>query len=110
VILYELLTGCLPVDPTTLGHTEFLARLARGELDPARPSVRAGHRRELASDLDWIVMKALEVDRARRYAPTASYCFRKFVRRNQLAVLGSGVLLARAMFSSVSARQTRVPA
>ena len=131
VILYELLTGCLPVDPATLGHTEFLARLARGELDPARPSVRAGRGRELASDLDWIVMKALDVDRARRYEtplalaedleryarkepvaarpPTASYCFRKFVRRNQLAVLGSGVLLASlAVFGSVSARQARV--
>jgi hypothetical protein len=69
----------------------------------------------LRGDLDWIVMKALEKDRTRRYetandfamdirrhlsnetvsagAPTAGYRFAKFLRRNK-AALGVGAALA----------------
>src|SRR5215472_9949834 len=59
VILYELLAGCLPIDPRGSTHLEFLNRLANGELQPSRPSSRAqdpGLRKEIAGDLDWIVM------------------------------------------------------
>ena len=118
VMLYEALTGCLPTDPADLGHTEFLARLARGELTPPRPSTRvqktaaaAGFRQQVDLDLDWIVMKALEADRERRYdtaaalaedlerflraepiaarPPTVRYRTAKFVRRHKVQVAAS---------------------
>jgi serine/threonine protein kinase len=87
VILYELLTGCLPFPSAELrsvGYDELLRRLR--EVEPPRPSVQASThagcemapskreladvetlRRRLRGDLDAITMKALEKDRARRY-------------------------------------------
>jgi len=125
VLLYELLTGALPFDQTTLRQAAFgeIQRIIREE-EPAKPSTRlsslgddsatsAKRRRvdpkslyrELRGDLDWIVMKALEKDRSRRYAsasefakdlhrhrrgepveaapPSKLYRLSRFVRRNQ---------------------------
>src|SRR5262249_28307226 len=88
VLLYELLTGSTPFDRGALmkaGLDEI--RRVIGEEDPARPSTRlstmaageltiAAERRHSAGpnlirsvrgDLDWIVMKALEKERSRRY-------------------------------------------
>jgi len=91
VILYELLAGCLPADPATIGNAEFLSLLAKGELKTPRPSSRAsekvdgiteaarkrgttaaGLKRQIEGDLDWIVMNALEVRRERRYDSAAA--------------------------------------
>jgi len=88
VLLYELLTGKTPFEPKELmasgldamRHTlrekepMFPSTLV-GALDQKDSSTTAGHRhtesRKLVSvlrgDLDWIVMKALEKDRRRRY-------------------------------------------
>ena len=88
VVLYELLTGTTPFPEKTLlskGYGEMQRILA--EEDPQRPSLRlstlqgeqktviAKNRsseaialsRQLKGDLDWIIMKALEKDRSRRY-------------------------------------------
>jgi non-specific serine/threonine protein kinase/serine/threonine-protein kinase len=88
VILYELLSGALPLEGGTLraAGPEFMARMLR-EQDPKTPSTRlrefapeqlaataqdrrvepgALHRR-LRGDLDWITLKALDRDRTRRY-------------------------------------------
>jgi serine/threonine protein kinase len=88
VLLYELLTGLTPFDAKELlavGLNEM--RRTIQEKEPNSPSTRlsslpgnelstAAHRRgleaprlvtELRGDLDWIVMKCLEKDRARRY-------------------------------------------
>ncbi|MCH8344938.1 MAG: serine/threonine protein kinase [Planctomycetes bacterium] len=91
VLLYELLVGALPFDPTTLRKAAFgeIQRIIR-EVEPPKPSTRLSSLgdestiyaekrradprsllRELRGDLDWITMKALEKDRTRRYA-TAS--------------------------------------
>src|SRR5438132_1643279 len=92
VLLYELLTGKTPFDAKELlaAGLEEMRRTIR-EKEPVRPSTRlstlqaaelttaAKHRRVdgpnllklIRGDLDWIVMKCLEKDRARRYA-TAS--------------------------------------
>ncbi len=89
VLLYELLTGTTPFDTAELGRVGLaeVQRVIREE-EPARPSLRVstqdnaavarqrgvdvpGLGRLLRGDLDWIVMKALEKDRSRRY-PTAS--------------------------------------
>jgi serine/threonine protein kinase len=141
VLLYELLTGTTPLTPKRLrqaAYTELL-RLIREE-EPERPSTRLSHSGEqlatisaqrrteparltklLRGELDWIVMKALEKDRARRYEtanglardverhlaneaveacpPSAGYRLRKFVRRHKgrlAAALAVPVLLLAA--------------
>lgn len=88
VILYELLTGSTPLDKDTLGSNAFLKvlKIIR-EKDPPRPSnrlntstheaiTRVGNQRKISvgklkqilrGELDWVVMKALEKDRTRRY-------------------------------------------
>ncbi len=92
VVLYELITGCTPFDRDTLKRASFdeMRRIIR-EDEPIRPSSRIStleNRQQstlverdkgdwrrinasIQSELDWIVMRALEKDRARRY-PTAS--------------------------------------
>ena len=136
VLLYELLTGRPPFDPKTLvsGGIDAMRRTLR-EREPQRPSlmlttlqgeelsVLAGqHGAEalklistLRGDLDWIVMKALEKDRRRRYEtanglamdiarylndepviarpPSRWYRFQKLVRRNQV-VFGAAAVVA----------------
>jgi len=93
VVLYELLTGATPFDVATL-RTGAIADLWRQirEVEPARPSSRASttgsewpeiaRRRgldparlapALRGDLDWIVLKALEKDRARRYESASAF-------------------------------------
>ena len=133
VVLYELLTGCTPLDPRKLREVgyEEIQRLIREE-EPPRPSTRISTLgealpevarqhgaeplklgKQLRGDLDWIVMKALEKDRERRYdtatgvardiehylqhepvsagPPRAAYRLRKLVRRHQgfFAALGA---------------------
>ncbi len=136
VLLYELLTGSPPFSGKELqkkGMLEML-RVVREE-EPPRPSTKlstadalptlsANRGTEpkkltglLRNELDWIVMKALEKDRTRRYdtangfaadvlryltgepvlahPPGAGYRLKKFVRRNRVQVIAAGgVLLA----------------
>ena len=137
VLLYELLTGSTPLDRKRLKQGAMLEmlRVIREEESPL-PSMRLSTTEELANiaacrnieprklsglvrgDLDWIVMKALEKDRNRRYEtanglaadlrrylddepvqacpPSTAYRLRKFVRRNQRALATAalvGVLL-----------------
>jgi hypothetical protein len=88
VLLYELLTGQTPFDADHLLHSglDEMRRIIREE-EPPRPSNRLGTlglaeatelsgkwlmkvpelARGVRGDLDWIVMKALEKDRSRRY-------------------------------------------
>jgi len=147
VLLYELLTGKTPFDAKRIleAGLDEIRRIIREE-DPPRPSTRistleaaeqttvASHRqsepRKLASlirgDLDWIVMKCLEKDRAGRYEtanglamdiqrhlnnepvlarpPTAVYRVRRFVRRHRVSVavaLGFFLLLTVATSLSI---------
>lgn len=135
VLLYELLTGVTPIDTTTLTRSGYdeIQRMIR-EVTPPKPSTRlscaettidvAQQRRselkklqhEISGDLDWIVMKTIEKDRARRYdsvnaladdigryldnepvaarPPSGAYKFRKFVQRNRGRVLAGAVLLS----------------
>jgi eukaryotic-like serine/threonine-protein kinase len=131
VLLFELLVGALPFDAEVQrarGFVEIQRRLR--EEDPPRPSVRlralgdfaeaaASNRqvevkaleRRLRGDLDWIVLKALEKERTRRYgsafelsadiqrhlrdepvlarSPSKSYRLYKFMRRHRSAVIGA---------------------
>ncbi len=82
VLLFELLTGTTPLDVETLRKAAF-CEIERSilEADPPKPSTRATELRrrthstpqptvapaDIQEDLDWIVMKALEKDRERRY-------------------------------------------
>jgi serine/threonine protein kinase len=86
VLLYELLTGSTPIDRKSLGRAALLEvlRLVR-EVEAPRPSTKLSTSEALPSiaanrgtepaklakllrgELDWVVMKALEKDRTRRY-------------------------------------------
>jgi len=92
VVLYELLAGAQPFDSEELraaGFDEMRRRIREDE--PPKPSTRVsslgdasqvaalqrrtdiqGLTKALRGDLDWIVMKALEKDRSRRYDSPSS--------------------------------------
>jgi serine/threonine protein kinase/tetratricopeptide (TPR) repeat protein len=133
VLLYELLTGSPPFTKKDLekaGMLEML-RVIR-EQEPSKPSTKlsssdalrtlsanrgtepAKLTRLVRGELDWIVMKALEKDRNRRYEtansfaldvqryladepvlacpPSTSYRLKKLVRRNKGPVLAAGLV------------------
>ncbi len=135
VLLYELLTGTTPFDGHELRSKAYdeMQRVIR-DVDPPKPSTRLSTMRgELAAvaaarhveprrlnstvrgELDWIVMKAIDKDRTRRYEtanglaadvmryladepvsarpPTTAYLLRKFVRRNRVPVIASAAVL-----------------
>ena len=89
VLLYELMTGVLPLEPEDIEAFQLMLRVLKE--DPPRPSDRyqtldplrraeiaacrgtepAGLRRQLRGDVDSIVMKAMEKDRRRRYGSAA---------------------------------------
>jgi tetratricopeptide (TPR) repeat protein len=135
VLLYELLTGSTPFDTGELlkAGLDEIRRVIREE-EPVRPSTRlskltdadlttvaqARHAeppaliRTVHGDLDWIVMKAVEKDRTRRYAtanglaldiqrfltneaisarpPSKLYRFKKVAQRNKLLFTAVGVI------------------
>jgi serine/threonine protein kinase len=137
VLLYELLTGTTPFEGETLKQVglDEMRRIIREE-EPPTPSQRlntlsaqvcstVSERRGvdgrrlgqlLRGELDWIVMRALEKDRNRRYEsasafaadvqrylndeavaacpPSAGYRLRKYVRRNRRALVTAGTFAA----------------
>jgi len=135
VLLYELLTGTTPLDAKALRSQAYeeMRRMIRDGPTP-RPSTKisglgdsatviAQHRKTeprklgqlLRGELDWIVMRALEKDRTRRYdtagnlaadiqrhldnepvlakPPSATYAMRKFVSRHRIGMLAGGAVL-----------------
>ncbi len=138
VMLYELLTGNTPFDSETLKQAGFdeMRRIIR-EDEPPKPSAMVSTlkadalstiskqrgsdprrlRESLEGELDWLVMKALEKDRNRRYEsasavaddveryladepieagpPSAAYRVKKYWQRNR------GRLIAMALVASV---------
>ena len=141
VVLYELLVGEPPLELQTLGFDEIQRHLQ--ETEPPTPSTRwtrlgrersaqiaarrstdaAAMQRLFRGDLDWIVMKALEKDRERRYAsaaelaadlqrhldnqpvlarpPTLVYRARKFVYRNRGLVASSAAVVIALVLGTV---------
>jgi eukaryotic-like serine/threonine-protein kinase len=133
VLLYELLTGSTPLEKTRLRQAAYaeIIRQIREE-EPPRPSNRLSESRDtlpsisaqrqtdparlarlIRGELDWIVMKALEKDRGRRYEtasglardverhlagdsveaspPSRIYKLRRLARRHGTALLSAGV-------------------
>ncbi len=134
VILYELLTGTTPYNGTQLKSAAYadIHRIIR-EIDPPKPSTRLSdnaatmtgvaarrktesHRLRslLRGELDWIVMKAMDKDRARRYEtanglgmdvrrylsgepvlaapPSTAYRISKFAKRHRRSVAGAAAV------------------
>jgi len=144
VLLYELLTGTTPFEKKRLKDAALMdvLRIIR-EDEPPKPSTRLFTTDELPSisanrglepkklsdqvrgELDWIVMKALEKDRSRRYEtangmaldiqrylnnepvsacpPSTTYKFRKFLRRNRMPVLVVALLVLIAFGATATA-------
>jgi len=143
IMLYELLAGVLPFDTQDLrsGGIDKIQRIIR-ETDPPKASARlsglensqtaiAEHRKtdptslckELKGDLDWIIMKAMEKDRTRRYEsangltvdiqrylnnepilahpPSTGYRLRKFFRRHKTGAVAA-VLVSFALIVGVA--------
>jgi WD40 repeat protein/serine/threonine protein kinase/tetratricopeptide (TPR) repeat protein len=134
VLLYELLTGTTPLERQRLKEAAYqeMLRLIKEE-EPPKPSARLSGSGSLPSlaaqrklepaklarlvrgDLDWIVMKALDKDRARRYEtangfardiqayladeaveacpPSALYRLRKFARKHRAALTTAATIL-----------------
>jgi serine/threonine protein kinase/tetratricopeptide (TPR) repeat protein len=142
VILYQLLTGTLPFESETLRKVSMdeMARIIR-DTDPPKPSARLTEtlrapsrntpdadeiakrhhtdprtlRKELKGDLDWIVLKAMEKDRTRRYEtanglamdlqrhladepvsarpPSPIYRVAKFARRHRVGVSAAAAIV-----------------
>ena len=144
VVLYELLTGTTPLAKQEVKSATYdeLQRMIKEE-EAQRPSTRvsklgeeatvnAKYRntdcrkltQQLSGDLDWIIIKALEKDRNRRYdsakvlaedlqrhinqeavlarPPSVIYKTQKFLRRNRLrvGVVGALVLVIAIVLSS----------
>lgn len=134
VLLYELLTGALPFESSELRQVAIgeIQRIIR-EDDPQKPSTKLSNigsasltlakfrrtdarslGRQIKGDLDWIVMKAIEKNRARRYEtanglaadirrhlrnepvvagpPGPRYRIGKFVKRNRVGVIAAGLV------------------
>ncbi|MEK6702596.1 MAG: serine/threonine-protein kinase [Planctomycetota bacterium] len=111
VVLYELLTGRLPINPAGKSPLEMM--LAVRVEQPLRPSLI---RRELRGDLDLIVLAALDKDPARRYSSagalredlgrflrgdpiiirpaSAGYLLRVFAKRRWRELAAAGLALA----------------
>jgi serine/threonine protein kinase/Tfp pilus assembly protein PilF len=135
VLLYELLTGSTPLTRKRIKEAALLEvlRVIREE-EPPRPSTRLSESKDtlpsisaqrqteparlmklVRGELDWIVMKALEKDRNRRYEtangfamdvqryladepvlacpPSLAYRLRKLVRRHRGPVLAAALLV-----------------
>jgi non-specific serine/threonine protein kinase/serine/threonine-protein kinase len=142
VMLYELLVGTVPIDMRDIPPTAL--SIALRETDPPKPSDRfdtlgdyqdriaelrhtdpGSLRSQVRGDLDWIVMKAMEKDRTRRYetvnglaqdirrhlkhepvlaaAPSAGYRMRKFARRHRLGVVAGAAIAVGLIGGSVLA-------
>jgi serine/threonine protein kinase len=149
-ILYLLLTGSLPFEKRAEQRQplhEFLRRIREDE--PPTPSAKLSQERDTAAanaeargaqvnqligmlrgDLDWITLKALERERARRYATPSelaadlrrylahepvtarpdgtAYRLRKYLRRHRVGVaVVAGALLLLAVFSVLQAIELR---
>ncbi len=134
VLLYELLTGTTPLERQRFKEAAWdeIRRIIREE-EPPRPSIRLSSTDTLPSletfrhtepaklkklvrgELDWIVMKALEKDRTRRYEtangfardiqrylddevvearpPSTGYRIGKFIRRHKGQVIAASLVL-----------------
>jgi eukaryotic-like serine/threonine-protein kinase len=142
VLLYELIVGALPFDLSA--KPDYVISHTLRERDVPRPSTlltRLGDtldevarhrrttpeslRRTLRGDLDWIILKAMDKDRTRRYAtanglaldigryladepviarpPSAGYRIRKFVRRNRAPVLAAALVVLALTVGGVAA-------
>ncbi|HWL92012.1 MAG TPA: serine/threonine-protein kinase [Phycisphaerae bacterium] len=144
VLLYELLTGATPFDAKRLRSAAFaeMQRIIKEE-DPPAPSLRLSRSLEtlaataaarqaepnklgtlIKGELDWIVMKALDKDRGRRYEsanqfrddvrrhlagepisaapPSMSYLLRKYMRKHKGPMFVGSALLSIFMFATIA--------
>ena len=144
VLLYELLTGTTPFgggDLRSAGYAE-IQRIIR-EVEPPKPSTRISSNTDtiasvaarrhteprklgtlIRGELDWIVMRAMEKDRQRRYEtanglamdikrylageavvaapPSTAYRMRKFIRRNRVVVSAASAVAAALLLGMVA--------
>ncbi|MGH9845142.1 MAG: protein kinase domain-containing protein [Blastocatellia bacterium] len=132
VVLYELLSGKRPYDLSEKSLTDAVHIIGEVESPPPSQAVESEKlRRQLAGDLDNIVMMALRKEPARRYASveqmsrdiqrhleglpvtaspaTWSYRGRKFVRRNKGVVVAAALITLLLLIAGIAvAWQARI--
>lgn len=149
VVLYELLVGTVPLDLQAIGDQAM--HVAIREKEPPKPSTRFTElgdtreevakvrgtnpdrlRQQLIGDLDWIVMRAIEKDRTRRYEtanalamecrrflkhepvlarpPSPGYLLQRFVRRNRVTVVAGSIAILAIILGAVAATKGMVRA
>jgi serine/threonine protein kinase/tetratricopeptide (TPR) repeat protein len=142
VTLYELMVGALPFELAT--RPEIAIPYTLRERETPRPSARftslgpqgavvaerrrtnaASLRHELKGDLDWIILKAMDKDRTRRYdtahglaldlqrhlanepvlarPPSTRYRMSKFVQRHRAGVAASAIAIAAILLGAGAA-------
>jgi serine/threonine protein kinase len=143
VVLYELLTGSTPLQRAKLRRADYVEILRRvREEETPKPSARLAESgdalatisaqrkteparlaRVVRGELDWIVMRALEKDRTRRYEtagglardierflndepveagpPSATYRLRKFARKHRGALATAGAFVGLLVLAAV---------
>jgi serine/threonine protein kinase/Tol biopolymer transport system component len=145
ILLYEMLTGTTPFAEDELNKAGYLEmqRIICKEV-PVKPSTKLSTLGEalttvaerqktkpdalkklIRGDLDWIVMKAIDKDRTRRYEtvndlaldierhqhyepisagpPSIGYCLHKFVLRNRVAVITLSLVAAALAIGATAA-------
>ncbi len=152
VLLYEILTGSLPFETKEFRRAgwETVVKTIR-EVEPPKPSTRistigagaaevaakrrtsvTGLRRQLRGDLDWVVMKAMEKVRSRRYSsaaefgadverylgnlpvaaspPSTIYRMRKFARRYRTALAIAAFIIVSLSYAAFESNRQRAAA
>ena len=123
ILMFQLLTGRLPHDLGSLPVPTAMTVITQKDV-PRLATYGVRHTKNIARELDWILLKATERDIEQRYQtvaelaadvrrflankplevgpPSTTYRLRKFVRRHQAAVAGSAIALAALIAGTIT--------
>jgi len=123
ILMFQLLTGRLPHDVDTLPVPTAMTVISQKDV-PRLATYGVRHSKNIARELDWILLKATERDVNHRYQtvaelaadvrrfladkplevgpPSTTYRVRKFVRRHRAAVAGTTIALSALIIGTIT--------